>query len=289
MRTPGFLSLTLFLATASAPAQIVLASTPVEITECGAITDAPDAFLSADLDCADYEGKDVRAPIVFLNSVVFDLRGFTLTGWFDGCSPARWALVDCRKDCTVTGGGGSLVGGCWGVASSGRAKIKDATLRDMTRVALHGQRRAAVENVTVIHAGKQALESPRRSVVRSSLITENGGIPEPGTGEVQKTSTVVEASSVRVYDSVIVDNGWTGAEGSRVRLKNSTVTGNGTYYECGVTRNCKFDVGSERRPRVQDSICDISLDMASCACDADAFFGPVTDPATHNWGVCALD
>ena len=119
----------------------------------------------------------------------------------------------------------------------------------------------------------------------------------PETGEVQYYSAIIFAGSIRVYDSVIVDNAWGGIESSRAYVRGSTLTGNGTFPECGVTRNCKFDIGTVNRPSVSESSCTVSLDRKSCAeelpagveCNGDTPYTPEVSPELHNWGVCSFD
>ena len=134
-----------------------------------------------------------------------------------------------------------------------------------------------------------AVTASRRVVINDSTITGNGGIPDPSTGLVRKISAVIFAGSIRVIASTVSGNAWAGLEAERVSAIDSVVTGNGTFPECGVTRNCKFDVGSDHRPRVSGTDCGISLNMEACSCDGDSVVGPDTSPEFHNWDACQLD
>lgn len=263
--------------------------TPTAITECGAVfLDPTEAFLVADLDCSTWEFVDDRPVVKFLKRGTLDLRGFTLRGPVGGASTSN-TMVECWESCTIVGGGGSIIGGHFGATAAKRITVVDAILRDTTRRAIGGARRAELENVFVIGTGTDAVTASLRVVVRNSTVANNGGYPQPDTGLVQKTSAVIFAEVIRVFDSTIVDNAWAGIEGGRAYVRDSVIANNGTFDECGVTRNCRFDVGTRRRPRVRDSNCGTSLDMTSCACNGDSEVTPETSPEFHNWGVCSLD
>lgn len=264
---------------------------PVEVTGCGVVfSDSVDAYLSADLDCTTYAGLENRQPaITFLKRATLDLRGHTITAATGGAAVAT-DVVLCWENCDVYGNGGSIVGGTFAVGSARRVTVVGATLRDMSHRAVDGNRKAIIENVTITGSRTEAVQASRRVLIRNSIIANNGGIAQPDTGLVRLTSAVVFGAVIRIDQSMIYDNAWPGAEAHRrVVARDSTVTGNGWFPECGVTRTCNFDIGSRRKPTLRDTVCDVSLDMESCNCNGDFSFGPDTDPATHNWGVCSLD
>lgn len=283
--------LTALLSIAGNPDSAAGGREPVTVTECGVVFPDPvDAYLVADLDCTTYPGLENRQPaITFLKRATLDLRGYTITAATGGAAVST-DVVLCWENCEVYGNGGTIVGGTFSVGGERRTTVVGATLRDMSHRAVDGDRKAIIENVTITGSQTEAIASPRRVIIRNSIITQNGGIAQEDTGLVRMTSAVVFAAVIRIFDSMIYDNAWPGAEAfRRVDAENSVITGNGTFPECGVTRTCNFDIGSRHKPRLRDSVCDVSLDMESCNCDGDFPFGPDTDPATHNWGVCASD
>lgn len=264
---------------------------PVEVTGCGVVfSDPVDAYLSGDLDCTTYPGSENRQPaITFLKRATLDLRGHTITAATGGVAVSTQVVL-CWENCDVYGNGGSIVGGTFSVGGARRVTVVGATLRDMSHRAVSGDRRSTIENVTITGSRTSAVAASRRVIIRNSLITQNGGIAQGDTGLVRLTSAVVFGAVIRIDNSMIYDNAWPGAEAHRrVLARDSTVTGNGWFPECGVTRTCNFDIGSGRKPALRDTVCGVSLDMESCNCDGDAPFGPDTDPATHNWGVCSQD
>lgn len=291
LRLTAVIGLSAFLAVAGKPDSALAGREPVEVTGCGVVfSDPVDAYLSADLDCTTYPGLENRQPaITFLSRATLDLRGHTITAATGGSSVAT-DIVTCWKNCDIYGNGGSIVGGTFAVSSERKVTVVGATLRDMSHRAVDGDRKAIIEDVTITGSRTEAIVSPRRVIIRNSIITDNGGVAQTDTGLVRLTSAVVFAAVVRIDNSTISDNAWPGAEAHRrVVARDSIVTGNGLFLECGVTRTCNFDIGSGRKPALRDTVCGVSLDMESCNCDGDAPFGPDTDPATHNWGVCTSD
>jgi hypothetical protein len=100
----------------------------------------------------------------------------------------------------------------------------------------------------------------------------------------------VHGDRVRVYSSTITENNGIGVEGVKVKVVDSAVLDNGIAPECGVTHNCSYDVGSFKRPRVENTPCETSFDSRPCGgCPGHEVLTDATNPALHNWGVCASD
>ncbi len=118
--------------------------------------------------------------------------------------------------------------------------------------------------------GAQGVAGPsKRVIVRDSTINNNGaeGIRQ-GFGVVKLTDSMVTGNAL---DGIAQ----TALSQCTLRLRGSTVTGNGTDPSCGVSRTCA-DLTSCGLPEVSASTCDTSYDVNS------GF------PGT-SWGVCALD
>lgn len=268
------------------------AQPPVEITTCGVVLDGAvrEAFLSANLDCSAYPNMDVLPAIRFLGNTTLDLRGFTLTGSPTGLIGETESMVRCERKCTIVGNGGSIVGGLHAVEVEKKVYVLDATLRDTSLRAIESNGIAEIDNVTIPGSRIEAVAANRRVIIRNSTITGNGGVPQ-ADGTLISSSAVVFGNSVLIFDSVITDNQWAGAEAgyNRLRIENSTVTRNGLHPNCGVTRNCKFDIGSVKRPRIENTQCARSLDMTAWQCTGSTPYTPEDDPGIHNWAVCGLD
>jgi hypothetical protein len=262
--------------------------TPLEITTCGVVVDKSvrAAFLSSDLDCSSFEGMDTLPAVWFLGRTTFDLRGFTLMGSTTALSGGT--MVRCERNCSIVGNGGRIIGGIRALEVEKKLYAADVTLRDTVQRSIDGNGRVELVNVTISGSRVEALSANRRALIRNSTITGNGGIPQPD-GRMKSSSAVVFGGRVEIYDSIIADNQWAGVEGYRIRVENSTVMGNGLHSTCGVTRNCKFDIGSHKQPRVENLQCERSLDMTSCECTGHSPYVPEIDPALNNWGICTLD
>lgn len=266
----------------------VIAATEVQITSCGVVfSGSTHAYLSADLDCSSWNGGN-QAVVSFIGNGTLDLRGFTLTAPTDPATILN-AAVRCSQNCTILGGGGSIVGGHWGIAGISNVRVSNTTVRGSSHRAIASNRSVRIEDVTVTDNATHAVTAGRRVVIERSSITDNGGKISPDSGELEKTSAVVFASAVRLVESTVHTNAWAGIEADRVSVRDSSVFGNGTFTECGVSRNCRFDIGSYKRVHFDNSTCDVSLDMTSCGCNGDSAVTPETDPATHNFGICAQD
>ena len=167
--------------------------------------------------------------------------------------------------------------------------VLNTTIRGTSDRAVYAGRSARLDSVIITGNATHAVTAALNAIIERSSIMENGGTGWPSTGELHKTSAVVFASRIRLSESTVHSNAWAGMEADRIRVRDSAVFGNGTFPECGVTLNCKFDIGSSRPVRFENSSCDVSLDMESCGCDGDSQVNAQTDPALHNWGICAND
>lgn len=256
----------------------------IAITSCGQGVTARRAHLEADLDCSNHS---ISRAITFLKSVRFELNGFTLTGY-----PTGPEAISCLGNCRVLGGGGQVVGGNFGIAGNKRTRVYDTTITGQQLEGARGNRGLILENVTITSTGRGGATSQRGLKMTDTMIVQTGGVPDPETGEIRRTSAVVNASkTIRLKNSQVIDNFVGGIESvfGRVKLEDSTATGNGTDAECGVSWIC-YDVGGAKPPKIKNSTCNTSFNLTSCTCDGGSgFVTPDTDPAFHNWGVCLLD
>jgi hypothetical protein len=251
------------------------ASTPVPVTTCGQIL-AGDGFLTGDLDCS---AQPAAAATVTLSKTGrLNLGGFTLTG-----SPNVVDTVRCEDRCIINGLGGSnlgtIAGGQHAIASrSGKSGRVDVFYTTVTGAEFGIV--APKVHARQLHVTGNTFEGIRGDKVKliDSTVTDNGGLGAGVRGEAQ----------VKLIAAVITGNGGAGVEGGKLHAQDSTVTGNGTDPACGVTAVCA-DLSLQRKPHLKRTPCDTSLDRLACTCSVGAAPGPGTDPATHNFGVCAND
>jgi len=261
------------------PSSGLATNEPVEITECGQRV-AGAAFLARDLDCSD---APVPHGIIFEDSKrgILELRGFSILGPAPGTAAA--AAIRCEKNCDIFGQGGSVGSDDgWGIAAVKRVRIYDLTIHDTARRGVDGRRAAALYNTTIVGAREEALTGDR-------LRLENCTIVNNGLSTLAPVPAV-HGHAIRVFNTTIIDNQGVGAEGIRATVRESVVTNNGLHESCGVTYNCNFDIGSMRKPRIRDTICNYSFDASACGgCPGQVPLTETTDPALHNWGLCTLD
>jgi hypothetical protein len=247
------------------------ASVPVAVTQCGQVL-AGDGFLTGDLDCSAQTSG--AASVVLSKTGRLALGSFTITG---STSAAVQDTVRCEGRCIIQGPG-TISGGHHGIASragkSGRVDLSDVTVTGAAFGIVAPK--VHLRNVVVSGNTFEGVRSDKANIT-SSQITDNGGL---GAG--------VRGAVVKLTDVTVTGNGGAGLEGGKLNAKNSTIIGNGTDPSCGVTAVCA-DLALERKPHLKLTICDTSLDRRACSCSVGDAPGPGTDPATHNFGVCASD
>lgn len=172
------------------------AGPPQPLTVCGQQLDGR-YFLSQDLDCTGQIGHGVD---LLGKNARLELRGFTL-------SNASASGVQCRHRCKIIGPGVISGNALHGVRAGRVAKISDVS------IVSNGGNGVDVQN----NAGKG------RAILRDAHVEDNG------TG-------VFAERRVKLKDSAIVANQNFGVIVScatgKTKIKNSTVTGNGTDFDC---------------------------------------------------------
>jgi hypothetical protein len=209
---------------------------PLLITTCGQ-TVTGRAELAADLDCSTFPGDAVS---IERGSLL--LNGFTLTG---SLLPGAYAAVACHRGCRVIGPGTITGGQTGGVVGDLLGPTVFVYVRDVT-----------ITGCTGTAAAAELLRA------RGVTATNNG-------------AGLYGGATLRVRDSFVMDNLGIGAfTQGRVRIADSTVTGNA--YDpagCLVPGVCP-DVASYRPPRVVRTVCGLSASIS-------APYAP--------WGVCQND
>jgi hypothetical protein len=220
----------------------------VPITACGdTVPRHAIGYLTADLDCTGFNGF----PVLLNRQATLELRGFTLKGGIVAveCGEMRPredlppALYNSGK-CTVIGGGGRVTGAdAHGIAGDAPI-VSDLTIDGCGQGGVYARYDVRLTGVTVSGSGTFGLRIDRNAFVTGSSIT--------GSAE-------------------------NGIVARRLRLIDSTVTGNGIGPSCGPypLAQCA-DLATAKRPRLDDSSCGTSL------------VGQQGYPKP-SWGVCALD
>jgi hypothetical protein len=223
-------------------------------------------FLASDLDCTTPE----YLPITIKHGRL-DLQGFTLQGG-----------IVCEGPCKISNGtvAGSITGN------------KSVGLRDVVK---HGELttngNVHVRNSSVSFGQRCLFAYYGKITVQDSVIAN-----------CQK-AVYANQNDAKINDSTITDARHIGVLGTRVRLKNSTVTGSGSGVECGespLDRICNGgpDAGLECGPGV-DCIGGSCVPGAICA-DVVSFKPPVIRNSTCgtsaigsnaglSWEACSLD
>jgi hypothetical protein len=260
------LALTLGLA-----APVVAATT---ITTCGQEV-AGSSTLTADLDCTDVEDY-----AVVIHHGTLTLHGFTITG--------GWGVF-CDGPCKVVGPGtitGSEQFGINGFGSS--LKVKDVTLTNNALDAIQSYRNCKIEGPAPIMNNGGGIRAAGNLTARNLTIADNAyeainasnnaGISHVTLRAVTMTGNgfgILTQNGAKIVDSVITGNGQSGIQdnfincdhpSSLIVLKNSTVTGNDTDPDCGITKIC-YDLGTcggSTPPRLlKGSTCDHSYAVDS--------------------------
>jgi hypothetical protein len=259
------------------------ADAATSVTTCGQEVTGGGS-LANDLDCT---GTEYYA--VLLHSGTLALNGFTITGGFgifcDGpckvvgpgtvtgssvfgingfgsslkvtnvtLTDNGFAAVQCRGSCAITGPAG-MTGNGSGVRAGGKLKISNLAITDNQFMAIDASNNASSARVTA----------------RNVTITGN-------------RAGILADGGMKIIDSTISNNAEFGVKAAllscehkaTVAAKGSTITGNDTSAECGVSLVC-FDVGTcFVPPRLKTTTCEHSYDYSS------------GNPG-NDWNACSLD
>ena len=211
-------------------------SDAMDVTHCGQdVRDRDVGVLVGDLTCTASLGSFA---VRLGNNATLDLAGHTISG--DG--------VFCPRSCTILGPG-DITGAYSAVYASGYGKMTLAgglSLHDNIIGVSDGGARLTLVDVDVSNNSEHGFLVLSRSVVGTNVVvTDNGGF-----------GLFAQQARVRIDGLTATGNAVFGVEGKRVKLFNSTVTGN----EGGAPSNPPFvDVVSTRRPRLVATTCDHSL------------------------------
>lgn len=257
----------------------ICSAAPVPLTTCGQTVS--EAVLTGDLDCSSTEGFAVTLS----PGGSIDLAGYTLTGGIGGGG------VFCLGDCTVVGGGGSILAAVdpeddfhsTGVEHplTGLRPFTPEYVLDVSGVTISGHSSGISGAFLVIRdceiTGAYTPYSGKGVDISTSLITgnRNGG----GGRTLRMSDTIVTGNDngpsgrrVEVRDSSVYGNQGTGMTARGLRMTGSQVEGNCLSPS---SSHC-YDVKSDRRPRLTTTDCGTS---ARWTRDGDWV----------TWGVCALD
>lgn len=205
---------------------------PIPVRVCGSVVTGK-AELVANLDCSSYPGSVV----VILGRGSLRLNGFTIAA-NTAVLPTDVAGVACRPSvpgkterCKVIGPG-TITGGSIGIDGGFAPRVSNVTITDAGTAGIIGG------NV----------------VVRGSVIQDNGwrAVHYSGRG--------IYAASVLLTSSDVSNNAEQGiwSNGGRVRIRRSTLVGNGMSPNCAVAPNQCADLVSSELPRLRDSTCGTS-------------------------------
>jgi len=224
----------------------------VAVTTCGQIVPPKTlGYLTGDLDCTGFTGRppnvgqyEYGAAVYLDRKAKLDLRGFTLTGGYNGvlcnaltCDPKG---RPCSKNACEVFGGTIVANGNTSRGVGGfQPIVHDVTITGFSN-GVYAYRKARVTRATIS-------DSPMFGVAGKSLVVTDCTITNNGSFGVSQNNTV-----------------------GNLRLTGSTVTGNGTNPYCGL--NPCADVYAARPPRVTDTVCDTSMAYPSgnwniCALD----------------------
>jgi hypothetical protein len=248
-------------------------------------------MLNADLDCTGVDDYAVQIHHGRLN-----LNGHTITGGFG---------IHCDGPCKVVGPGTVTNSTHFGINGMNTSlKVSQVNLTDNAVFGAQCFGTCKIEGPATISGNGVGIRNAgtlngRNLTITGNLRAVDGGNNDGTTRVRLRDSSVTGNGSgvhshggVKLLNTTVTGNGTSGASAGTtdfsrpegihcprkalVMLYGSTVTGNHTDPECGVTKVC-FDVATcLEAPRLHDSTCEHSYAMASG--------NPGTD-----WDVCTLD
>jgi hypothetical protein len=255
---------------------------PIPVTTCGqTIPKGATGLLQNDLSCP----AATTAVAVGIRATL-DLDGHTITaagtgGFIDVHLPGRHTIrgpgqlvnvqVSCgvgfstRRDVTIRSVDitpTSFAGiSCYDEDNENRVTLRDVTVNGPSNFGITGWR-VRVKGVTITGSEDFAILAPYVSGRDLSIVGTNGRAIWFADGYPK---------DVRLTNADIRDNAGAGVTGLRVRLRDSTVTGNG--FADVIPTGFDYDVGSSFPPKLTDTTCDRSRKSGQSA----------------TWGVCTLD
>lgn len=245
-----------------------------EVTTCGQTIERGSGVLRADLDCSAQTGSAIT-----LTNARLKLNGFTVTG--SAVDPLQFT-VDCKGNCRVTGPG-NIVGGSYGVHASKKASLRSVTISGTTFTAIEGrgvQLRAVVLSGNSQELGHAAVSAlGKRNRVRDCTIEDNGsGIR--AVGAIVIRGTTIRNNKAPMAGLFSITYGLNAER--RVRVKNSTITGNAPIPEfiggppCE-DRGCVDIIAWPSDIRIKNTTCETSVNVAASVIGAVIPLGLCTD------------
>lgn len=234
----------------------------VDVSECGQpLAEGDTAVLIADLNCGALVG------VLMPSRATLDLNGHSIT--------SDTVAVHCNpKNCTILGPGSLSSANSCAIQTEQNSYKTRVTVSD---VEIH-------DSKTGICAGTADLAKfdLTNVTVRNSIESGISGQGADGAGSVKGTNLT------------IIDNGVFGVSARKIKLRDSTITGNGSIGVFSWLGKSKlvgstvtgndiingFDIASGKKPRFKDGTCERS---------AQSVFPDLPDGSSPTWGICTLD
>lgn len=241
---------------------------PIAVTTCDqTIPHGRNGYLPADLTCPAGGGV---VGVRLGGGSKLDLQGHTLTG---GVAAVACGEVYCDG-----------LNYCGPTRSSGKCEIANGTITGARYEAVSAGK-AILRNMTLVDNGAYGVLAFHHIEIYDSHFANmpNGAQANRVIrvkGSTFDATTIQSANKINLESSSVTNGLHFGVAGVRVRLKSSSVTGNGTEPTCGQPNHGCADIISGRAPWLDGaSSCGTSLRTDSLAGGSS----PVT------WGVCTLD
>lgn len=245
----AWMTLALALLTPSAHAAGPLPE--VAVTTCGQIVPRKTlGYLTGDLDCTGYDGgdpailHDTDVPVTLGQKAKLDLRGFTLTG------------------------GGMYTVGCINIRADrkrhGICEIFNGTLTGATQYSVLAGN-AYVHDVTSTGTGVGLYLLGKKVVVENVVVSDN-------------FADGMRLGNATLRNVTVTNNAGNGLTGYKLKIFDSTITGNATSDFCATHPGSCFDINAwKTRPKVENVVCGTSGGSGALG------------PAGGTWGICSFD
>lgn len=223
----------------------------VAVTTCGQIVPKKTlGYLTGDLDCTGYDGGDptilyeTDVPVTLGQKAKLDLRGFTLTG------------------------GGRYTVGCINIRADrkrhGVCEIFNGTLTGGTQYGVLAEN-AYVHDLTSTGTGVGLYLLGKKVTVENVVVSDN-------------YADGIRLGHATLRNVTVMNNAWNGIAGYKLKVYDSTITGNGTGDYCLANPGNCFDINAQKwRPKVENVVCETSGGSGALG------------PAEGTWGVCSAD
>jgi hypothetical protein len=260
----------------------------VAVDTCGTIVPAgARGTLQADLDCS--AASPGEPAVVLANRATLTLGGFTLTGAANGTA------VHCPRHCAVRGPGTVTS------APAGPGELRAACIRAVPEEgAASKSQKVKVENLSLTGCGAGVVggTGPLGTKLTIKSVIADGNDASFTAGGIRARDVramngggagfLVPTGSMTGVNVQADGNDPTGVEAARLRLKDSSASGNVAFGVVALTGAAKLlhttatgngirDVVSARPPHVSDSTCETSAEWIA----PNGIGGP--------WGVCSGD